>query len=63
MYFEKFFEVARSVGDVRVLDVARFNLGIARGTAWQPEYLSTVTGSLGKLLHWKNLRVPFADAV
>jgi hypothetical protein len=63
MYFEKFFEVARSVGDARVLDVARFNLGVARGTALRAEYLSTVTGSLEKLLHWKNLRVPFTEAV
>lgn len=61
MYFEKFFEVARSIGDVRVLDVARFNLGIARGGAWQQEYMGVVDADLEKLLNWKNLRISFSD--
>jgi hypothetical protein len=61
MYFEKFFEVARSIGNMQVLDVARFNLGIARGTAWQADFLATVDGDLTKLLNWKNLRVPFTE--
>ena len=32
-YFERFFEVARSLNDRRMLDVARVNLGVARGSA------------------------------
>ena len=61
MYFEKFFEVARSMGDSHVLDVARFNLGVARGTAWQADYLKIVDGDVPTLLNWKNLRIPFTE--
>lgn len=61
MYFEKFFEVARGVGDVRVLDTARFNLGVARGAAWQAEYMRVADADLEKLLNWKNLRISFTD--
>lgn len=61
MYFEKFFEVARGIGDMRVLDMARLNLGVARGGAWQAEYMTAVDGDLEKLLNWKNLRISFTD--
>lgn len=30
-YFERFFEIARSLPDRRVVEVARVNLGMARG--------------------------------
>lgn len=61
MYFEKFFEVARSIGDTRVLDTARFNLAVARAAAARPAFLAAVTGDLGALLNWKNLRVPLTE--
>lgn len=61
-YFEKFFEVARSLGDARMLDAARVNLGVARAAAWREAYLGVVGGDVDALLHWKNLRVPFTEA-
>jgi hypothetical protein len=61
IYFEKFFEVARSIGDLRVLDIARYNLGMARAAALQKEFLEVVDGDLEKLLNWKNLRISFTD--
>ena len=62
MYFEKFFEVARSIGDMRVLDVARFNLARARAAATRPALLHAVAHDLPALLNWKNLRVPLVEA-
>ena len=61
MYFEKFFEVARNLGDNNILDIARFNLGVARGSVWKQDFLQIVDNDLDKLLNWKNLRVPFTD--
>jgi hypothetical protein len=61
MYFEKFFEVARSLGDNRILDIARFNLGVARGSVWRQEFLDIVDNDLEKLLYWKNLRISFTE--
>ena len=61
LYFEKFFEAARSVGDMRVLDVARCNLGIARAAATKDDFMAVVTGDLDALLNWKTLRVPFVE--
>jgi hypothetical protein len=61
MYFEKFFEVARNLGDNRILDIARFNLGVARGSVWKQEFLGIVDKDLDKLLNWKNLRIPFTE--
>jgi hypothetical protein len=62
MYFEKVFEVARSVGDAAVLDAARYNLGVAAAAAAKDAYFATVDADLGRLLNWKSLRVPFAEA-
>mmetsp|Transcript_62110 Transcript_62110/g.196420 ORF Transcript_62110/g.196420 Transcript_62110/m.196420 type:complete len:441 (-) Transcript_62110:490-1812(-) len=59
MYFEKFFEVARSLNDRRMLDVARVNLGVARGSAHTAKYIDVVNEDLGMLLQWKNVRTPF----
>jgi hypothetical protein len=61
MYFEKFFEVARNLGDNHVLDIARFNLGVARGSVWKQEFLGIVDTDLDKLLNWKNLKIPFTE--
>jgi len=54
--FERFFEIARALGDRRVLDTARFNLGVARGTLRMPAYAAAVAGDLPKLLEWKASR-------
>jgi len=67
-YFERFFEVARSLNDRRMLDVARVNLGVARGSARGAGLLRAVAGGGGgdaagmtALLQWKNVRVPLVD--
>tara|TARA_B100001142_G_scaffold274187_1_gene282029 strand:+ start:802 stop:2181 length:1380 start_codon:yes stop_codon:yes gene_type:complete len=65
--FEKFFELARGLSDQRLLDVARINLGIARGKVKQEKFMSTVlhagedgtkegSEALGNLLSWKVAR-------
>jgi len=58
-YFEKFFEVARTLQDRQLLDTARINLGIARGMARMDGFMDTVSTDLSSLLQWKNIRLPF----
>ena len=58
-YFEKFFDLSRSLGDKHMLDVARINLGIARGKAKFREHLGVVNNNMHSLLQWKNVRLPF----
>ena len=60
-YLERFFELARSIGDKALLDKARTYLGIARGNAVLPAYMRVVTNDLDALLRWKNRRTPFTD--
>lgn len=60
-YFEKFFEAARAVGNMRLLDVARYNLGIARGILRFDEYVNVAVNDLATLLSWKNMRIPFVE--
>lgn len=55
-YFEKFFEIARQLGDRRVLDTARFNLGVAKAALRMSQYMSVVNSDLPKLIQWKNSR-------
>jgi hypothetical protein len=62
MYFEKLYEVARSIGDAKILDAARINLGVASAAAQQEAFLGVVDSNLEALLHWKNLRAPFGVA-
>jgi len=57
-YFEKFFDVAKTLNDRRMLDVARVNLGIARGSARTGRYMEVVANDLNTLLQWKNVRMP-----
>ena len=59
LYFERFFELARSLNDRKMVDCARVNLGIARGSAMIGKYMDVVNSDLGTLLQWKNVRVPF----
>uniref|UniRef100_A0A6U4KN14 Tetratricopeptide repeat protein 29 n=2 Tax=Hemiselmis andersenii TaxID=464988 RepID=A0A6U4KN14_HEMAN len=60
-YFSKSFEISRSLGDQKAVDVARVNLGVARGCAKKESYLKIVSGSMDALLGWKNRRTPFDD--
>jgi tetratricopeptide (TPR) repeat protein len=61
-YFEKFFELARTLSNRKMLDAARVNLGVARGLLRFPDYVRVVNGSLPALLAWKNTRTPFQTA-
>ena len=61
-YFEKFFEVAKTLNDRRLLDVARINLGIARGSARTGRYMEVVSGDINTLLQWKNVRMPIESS-
>lgn len=60
-YYEKFFELARSLGERRMLDVARISLGVARASMKVGAYMAVVNEGLNRLLEWKNMRVPFAE--
>lgn len=60
-YFERFFEIARGLKERKMLDVARVNLGIARGALRMGDYMATAVDSLPQLIQWKNARIPFCD--
>lgn len=57
-YFEKFFEVARTLGERRMVDVARVNLGLARGSLKMAGFFDVVEKDLPTLIQWKNNRTP-----
>ena len=67
-HFERFHELARGLGDARLLDVARVNLGVARGVASEGGFIAKVaTAGLGSeaatanaesLVTWKDSRTP-----
>jgi hypothetical protein len=54
--FERSFEIARNVGDRRLVDAARVNLGMARGNMTLPNYMDIVKHNLPALLTWKTKR-------
>lgn len=58
-YFERFFEIARTLGDRKVLDTARFNLGVAKGALRMSQYMNVVNDDLPKLIKWKNAQSDF----
>ena len=60
-HLERFFEIARSIGDRALVDKARVYLGIARGNSMLPKYLDVVTHDLDALLRWKKRRVACAS--
>lgn len=61
-YLERFFELARQMGDKALLDKARTYLGIAKGNALLPAFQRLlVAEDLDALLTWKLRRVPFAE--
>jgi hypothetical protein len=62
--FEKNFEIARSTvssgqGDRKLVDVARVNLGMARGNAQMSAFVNVINFDIQNLLRWKNRRVKF----
>lgn len=56
-YLERFYEIARSLNDRPMLDTARFNLGVAKGSLRLPAYMQLVNGDLPQLMQWKNSRI------
>lgn len=58
-FFERFFEVARTLPDKRALEAARFNLGVARGALRAQAYMTVVNTDLPKLIAWKNSKAHF----
>ena len=62
-YLERYFELARSIGDRKLVDKARAYLGIARGNSVLPAFVNVVTSDLDALLRWKNRRAPFSDVL
>ena len=62
-YLERYFELARSIGDRQLVDKARTYLGIARGNSVLPAFMNVVTTDLDALLRWKNRRTPFTDVM
>ena len=60
-HLERYFELARSIGDRALIDKARTYLGIARGNSVMPAFMNVVTTDLDALLRWKNRRTPFSD--
>lgn len=63
IYFEKLFEVARTLENQKILDIARINLGVARGAARMNDYIPIVKDNLMALLQWKSNRMPFSNRV
>eukprot|EP00793_Prasinoderma_coloniale_P000056 PRCOL_00005564-RA len=57
-YFERGFEIARSLSDRALLDVARINLGVARGKARAPKFFEAINADLRSLLQFKSTRTP-----
>lgn len=57
--FEKTFDIARNVGDRKLVDNARIHLGMARGNMALTKYMQVVKENLPALLNWKTRRVAF----
>lgn len=67
-HFERFHELARGLGDARLLDVARVNLGVARGVASEGGFIAKVAAAgpaseaaaahVESLVTWKDSRTP-----
>jgi tetratricopeptide (TPR) repeat protein len=58
-FFEKTFDIARTVGDRKLIDSARINLGMARGNMAMGKYMGIVKDNLPALLNWKTRRQAF----
>ncbi len=56
--FERFYELARGLGHRRMVDVARVNLGLARGAVRMARFMELVNADLPALIQWKNSAAP-----
>lgn len=54
---EQHFDLARQLGDRKLIDSARVVLGMVRGNGKLNSYIDLVNHDLGKLLRWKSKRV------
>eukprot|EP00747_Dinoflagellata_sp_TGD_P168980 gnl/TRDRNA2_/TRDRNA2_196716_c0_seq1.p1 gnl/TRDRNA2_/TRDRNA2_196716_c0~~gnl/TRDRNA2_/TRDRNA2_196716_c0_seq1.p1 ORF type:complete len:484 (-),score=119.59 gnl/TRDRNA2_/TRDRNA2_196716_c0_seq1:66-1448(-) len=54
---EQHFDLARQLGDRRLIDSARVVLGMARGNGRLNAYVDLINNDLDKLLRWKSKRV------
>lgn len=52
-------DIARTVGDRKLIDSARINLGMARGNMSMNKYMGVVKDNLPALLNWKTRRQQF----
>ena len=55
-YYEKNYELARTIGDLKLMDDARIKLGTVKGKADIKKYMHMVRDDLGGLLKWKSRR-------
>lgn len=55
---EQHFDLARQLGDRKLVDSARVILGMARGNGKLDLYMSMVNTNMDKLLKWKSKRIP-----
>lgn len=59
-FFETFYKLAQDCRDTRLMELARLNLGTARGRLMELKYMELVcSGDLDALLKWKLEREPF----
>ncbi len=54
--FKTTFDIAMAIGDRKLLDHARVNLGMARGNLQMGMYMGIVNHDLPALLKWKTQR-------
>lgn len=59
---EQHFDLARQIGDRRLVDSARVVLGMVRGTGKLGSYINVVNNDLERLLTWKSKRSPLDAA-
>jgi len=55
---EQHFDLARQLGDRKLIDSARVVLGMARGNGKLNAYIDLVNNDLDRLLKWKSKRMP-----
>jgi tetratricopeptide (TPR) repeat protein len=58
---EQHFDLARQLGDRKLIDSARVILGMARGHGKMGSYVNMINTDLPKLLLWKSKRIPLED--
>lgn len=56
--FERFYQLAQGLSNRKMVDVARVNLGMARGAVRMGRFIELVQTDLPALIQWKNCRAP-----